>query len=432
MASSFDCLSVRPERALLDTCMTQQTVVIIGAGQAGLQVVATLREGRYEGRLVLVGDEPHAPYQRPPLSKGYLLGETPLEQVMLRPAQFFSQHAIELIQGKRAISVDRASRRVRFEDAFELEYDHLVLATGARNRPLQVPGADLQNVFYLRGLEEARALKAQLVAGKRVVVIGAGFIGLEFAASAIKHGLDVTVLDVADRPMARAVSRTMSAIFAREHAKLGMKLRFNTQVARLLGERGQVHAVETVEGQLLPADLVVIGIGVLPNVELAAGCQLTVDDGIVVDELMQTCDSNISAIGDVAAHVSAYSYGQRVRLESVQNAVDQARCVAARILGKAATYQAVPWFWSHQGPLALQMTGLPNLQCDEVVRGDPSGTACSVFSFHAGQLAYVESLNRAGDHILSRRLLGSRIALTPEQAADPGFELKSLLARAAR
>jgi 3-phenylpropionate/trans-cinnamate dioxygenase ferredoxin reductase subunit len=412
--------------------MTQPTVAIIGAGQAGLQLVASLREARYEGRLVLAGDEPHLPYQRPPLSKGYLLGDTALEQVTLRPAQFFTQHAIELVAGKRAVAIERARRQVRFEDGSVLAYDHLVLATGARNRLLRVPGVDLRNVFYLRSLEDASALKARMAASKNAVVIGAGFIGLEFAASAAKHGLDVTVLDVADRPMARAVSKTMSAIFAREHEKLGVKLSFNTEVKRLRGEQGQVVAVETVDGRLMPADLVVIGIGVIPNVELAAACDLPVDDGVLVDEVMLTRDPNISAIGDVASHKSAYSYGRRVRIESVQNAVDQARCVAARILGKPAAYQAVPWFWSNQGPLALQMTGLRQSDCEEIIRGDVAGTSVSVFSFHDGKLAYVESLNRASDHVISRRLLGGRVALTPAQAADPSFELKSLLAAQSR
>ncbi len=409
--------------------MTKPTVVIIGAGQAGLQVVASLREAKYEGKLVLIGDEPHAPYQRPPLSKGLLLGDTSVAQVTLRPEQFFTQHAIELIKGKPVIAIDRSRRLVAFEDDSVLHYDHLVLATGASNRPLKVPGSELGGIYYLRSLDEAVALKERMAPGKKAVVIGAGFIGLEFAASAAKHGLDVTVLDVADRPMARAVSKTMSSVFAREHEKMGVKLCFNSQVMHLLGGAdGNVRAVETVDGRVLPADLVVVGIGVIPNAQLAATAGLDVEDGVVVDELMLTSDPNISAIGDVASHVNDFSHGRRVRLESVQNAMDQARCVAARILGKPAAYQAVPWFWSNQGPLALQMTGYPAARCEEeVVRGDPAGTTFSVFSFHEGKLAYVESLNRAADHMLSRRLLAGRVAITPAQAADLSFELKSLL-----
>jgi 3-phenylpropionate/trans-cinnamate dioxygenase ferredoxin reductase subunit len=407
--------------------MSQSTVAIVGAGQAGLQLAASLREQRYEGRVVLIGDEPHAPYQRPPLSKGYLLGETDAGQISLRPAAFFDKFRIELITGKRVVAIDRTRRLVGLDDDSVIEYAQLVLATGARNRPLPVPGAELQNVFFLRTLDEAIALRAQLAAAKNAVVIGAGFIGLEFAAAAAKQGLGVTVLDIADRPMARAVSKTMSAIFAREHSKLGVRLLFDTQVLRLLGEQGSVRGLETVDGRVLAADLVVIGIGVIPNVELAATCELPIEDGIIVDELLQTCDPHISAIGDVAAHLNAYAQHRRTRLESVQNAADQARCVALRIVGKPAAYEALPWFWSHQGELKLQMAGLPSTGCEEVVRGDPSGVACSVFLFRDGQLVCVESLNRAADHMLARRLLANRVVVTPAQAADASFDLKSLL-----
>ena len=407
--------------------MTQPTIAIIGAGQAGLQLAVSLREQRHEGRVVLIGDEPHAPYQRPPLSKGYLLGDVDAAQVTLRPASFFSAHQIELIAGKRAVAVDRTRRRVGFEDGSAVEYDHLVLATGARNRPLPVPGAELGNVFFLRTLDEAIALRARMACAKNAVVIGAGFIGLEFAASAAKHGLDVTVLDIASRPMARAVSNEMASACALRHDEIGVRLLFNTQVMRLHGERGQVSSVETVDGRSLPADLVVIGIGVLPNIELAASCDLAIDDGIAVDELLQTSDPGISAIGDVAAHESRYASGRRIRLESVQNALDQARCVAARILGRPAAYEALPWFWSNQGKLHLQMTGLWSSDCEAVIRGDPSSASFSVYLFREGRLACVESLNRAADHMLARRLLTSRAAVTPQQAADTGFDLKSLL-----
>jgi 3-phenylpropionate/trans-cinnamate dioxygenase ferredoxin reductase component len=404
------------------------TVAIIGSGQAGLQVAVSLRELRYEGRVVLIGDEPHPPYQRPPLSKGYLLGEVSPGQVTLRPDAFFSKQQIELITGKRAVAIDRVRRMVGLEDDSVVEYDHLVLATGARNRPLPVPGTDLQNVFFLRTLDEAALLRARMAVAKNAVVIGAGFIGLEFAASARKHGLNVTVLDVADRPLARAVSKTMSAACSREHEKMGMRLLFETQVLRLLGENGAVTGVETVDGRILDTDLVVIGIGVIPNVELAATCDLTIEDGIVVDELLRTSDPHISAIGDVAAYTSDHGHGRRVRLESVQNAVDQGRCVAGHIVGRAAAYQALPWFWSHQGPLHLQMTGLSSIDCEEAVRGDPSSTSFSVYLFREGKLVCVESLNRPADHMLARRLLTRRVAVKPQQAADTNFDLKSLLA----
>jgi 3-phenylpropionate/trans-cinnamate dioxygenase ferredoxin reductase subunit len=406
--------------------MTQPTVAIIGSGQAGLQVAETLREQEFAGRIVLIGDEPHIPYLRPPLSKAYLLGESTEAQLALRPATFFAQHRIELIAGKRAVAIDRTRRLVALVDDSVIEYDHLVLATGARNRPLPVPGAQLRNVFFLRTLDEASVLRERMTTAKNVVVIGAGFIGLEFAAAARKQGANVTVLDVADRPMARAVSKTMSAIFAREHEKTGVHLMFNTQVMHLLGETS-VTAVETVDGKALPADLVVIGIGVIPNVELAATCDLPVENGVIVDELLRTCDPHISAIGDVAAYSNPYANGVRVRLESVQNACDQARNVAMRIVGRPASYDALPWFWSNQGSLKLQMAGLPGTGCEEVLRGDASGTKCSVFLFREGRLVCVETLNRPADHMLARRLLAQRIPVTSQQAADVTFDLKSLL-----
>ncbi len=407
--------------------MAQPTVVIIGAGQAGFQVAVSLREMHYDGRVVVIGDEPHAPYQRPPLSKIYLLGECTDEQLLLRPATYYAQHNIDLITGKRAVAIDRNRRKVALDDDTVIDYDHLVLAMGARNRPLPVPGADLPNVHFLRTLDEAAALKARLPDAKSAVVIGAGFIGLEFAASAKKQGLDVTVLDVADRPMARALSKTMSTVFAREHEKLGVKLRFKTQVMHLLGGPGGVTAVETVDGQVLPADMVVIGIGVIPNVDLAATCDLAIENGIVVDEFLQTNDPHISAVGDIAAHMNPYSPGTRVRLESIQNASDQARCVAARIMGHPAAYDALPWFWSTQGPLKLQMAGLPAPDCEEVFRGEPGASVCSVFLFRGDKLVCVETLNRPADHMLARKLIAQRLPVTPQQAGDLKFDLKSLL-----
>lgn len=409
--------------------MTSPTIVVLGAGQAGLQVAVSLRELRHPGRVVLIGDEPHGPYQRPPLSKGYLLGEVGLEQTLLRPAAFYAMHEIELITGKRAVAIDRARRLVALEDDAVVPYDQLVLATGARNRALPVPGADLQDVFYLRTLDEAARLRTRMATAKRVVVIGAGFVGLEFAASAAKQGLEVTVLDVADRPMARAVSRTLSTVCAREHERLGVRLLLETQVMRLIGDDRKVRGVETVDGRIFAADLVVVGIGVVPNVELAATCGLIVEDGVVVDEKLRTCDPHISAVGDVAAHPSMHAAGRTLRLESVQNAGDQARCVAARIMGQPAAYQALPWFWSTQGPLHVQMAGLRSSDCEEVVRGDANGSSLSVFLFREGRLVCVESLNRPADHMLARRILTGRVAVTPDEAADESLPLKSLLMR---
>lgn len=410
--------------------MSQQTVAIVGAGLGGFQVAAVLRDLQFPGRVVLVGDEPHAPYHRPPLSKSFMLGTTEESKLGMRPPTFYADKRIELITGKRAVAVDRAHCKLALEDDSVIEYDHLVLATGARNRPLPVPGTDLGGVHFLRTVGEARRLRASLASVKKVVVIGAGFIGLEFAASALESGVEVTVIEVADRPMARALSVPMSAVFARELTRMNVRLLFNTQVMRLIGAGARVTGVETVEGQLVPCDLVVIGVGVIPNVELAATCNLDVQNGIVVDEHLLTADSSISAVGDCAAHPSAHADGI-VRIESVQNATDQGRCVAGRIAGRPSRFTAVPWFWSDQGDLKLQIAGL-TAGCDRtVVRGDPTSTSCAVFCFRGERLLGVETVNRPADHMAARRLIANHVQLSAEQAADERFDLKQLAAAAA-
>ncbi len=407
--------------------MVDATVAVVGAGLAGFQVASALRDQHYPGRVVLVGDESHRPYHRPPLSKGYLLGSADDAAVDMRPATYYSDKQIELLTATRAATIDRTHRKLALDNGTVIDYHHLVLAVGARNRLLHVPGSDLAGVFYLRHLDEARALRAALGSVKRALVVGAGFIGLEFAAAAVKSGVEVTVLDVADRAMSRALSAPMSNLFVREHSRSGMRFAFNTQVKRLVGRAGKVVAVETVEGETLPGEIVVIGIGVIPNVELAASCNLDVRNGIVVDANLSTADPRISAVGDCAAHPNPYSTDGVVRLESVQNATDQARCVATRIAGKSLPYSAVPWFWSDQGALKLQIAGLTTGYDETAIRGDPSGTSCAVFCFRDGRLLGVETVNRPADHMVARRLVGARVALSPAQAADETIDLKKLI-----
>jgi 3-phenylpropionate/trans-cinnamate dioxygenase ferredoxin reductase component len=406
------------------------SVVIGGAGLGGFQVGAALREAGYAGRIVIVGDEPYQPYHRPPLSKAYLLGAADDDKVSMRPGNFYADKKIELIVGKQIVALDRGHHHVALDDDSVLEYGHFVFAVGARNRPLPVHGAQARGVYYLRTLDEARALKTALSTAKNAVVIGAGFIGLEFAAGAAKKGVNVTVIEVADRPMARALSPAIAGIFAREHTRNGVRFMFNSQVLHILSEGDSVAAVETVEHERVPADVVVIGIGVQPNVEVAAAAGLDVRNGIVVDDMLRTSDTDVSAIGDCAAHPNPFAGGACIRIESVQNATDQARCVAARLIGKPATYASVPWFWSDQGDLKLQIAGL-TMGCDEVVtRGDIAGTSCAAFCFKQGRLLGVETVNRPADHMVARRLIGHHVSLTPEQAGDEHFDLKAHLARA--
>ncbi|MDQ0347379.1 NAD(P)/FAD-dependent oxidoreductase [Ancylobacter vacuolatus] len=402
-------------------------ILILGAGQGGFQAAASLRDCGYEGRLVLVGDEPGLPYQRPPLSKAYMKSEAGIEQIELRAGAFYADHRIELVNA-RATAIDRAGQLVLLEGGAALPYAHLILATGARNRPLPVPGHDLAGVFYLRTLADADALRGKLDVARRVVVIGAGFIGLEFAAVARALGHEVTVLEGAGRVLARAVSPDMSAFFADAHAAMGTKLVLGAGVVGLKGEGGHVTGVETGDGTVHPADFVLVGIGVVPNVELAADAGLEVANGIVVDAHLATMDPAISGLGDAVAYPSRFA-GGNVRLESVQNAADQARSLAHRLTGKPAPFDAVPWFWSDQSDLKLQIVGLAAATDSAVLRGDPASRRFSVFRFRDGVLTAIESVNRPADHMLGRRLLAGTPAITPAQAGDESFELKSLLAK---
>lgn len=405
--------------------MTVESVVVVGAGQAGYQTAASLRQEGFEGRITLIGDEPGLPYQRPPLSKGYLLGTLTADAIRFRKPEWFEQQRIELVHD-RATAIDRTNRRVTLAGGDAVDYGHLVLATGAHNRVLPVPGADLDGVRGVRTLADADALLPRVKAAKNVVVAGAGFIGLEFAAVAAKLGAKVHVLELADRPMARAVSLPMSQLFREAHEANGLQFDFRQGLAAVHGASGAVQEVETTDGRRLPADLLVFGIGVLPNTQLAAEAGLAIENGIRVDANLLTSDPAISAIGDAALFPSVHADGASVRLESVQNAADQARLVAARIVGKpTAPYSAMPWFWSDQGDLKLQIAGLSNGHDETVVLGSPAERKVVVLCFRRQQLIAVETCNRAGDHMLARKLLARQPPLRPAEAAVPGFDLKA-------
>ncbi len=401
--------------------------IIIGAGQGGFQVAASLREHGYDAPIALIGDEGMLPYQRPPLSKAYLLGEMDAERLLLRPQAFYTTRGIELILDDRATAIDRAGCRVSLASGQTRAYDHLVLALGARNRTLPVAGADLDGVFYLRTRAEADAIHTRLLAAQSIVVVGAGFIGLELAAVASKLGKRVHVVEALERVMSRAVTPPLSEFYAQAHAAWGIELLLNARLQSIDGDNGSVAGIALADGRRIAAELVLVGIGIVPNVELAADAGLATANGIVVDARMATADPRISAIGDCAAFPDPAS-GALIRLESVQNAVDQGRCVAKRIAGAGEDYAAVPWFWSDQRDLKLQMVGLTG-GCDRtVLRGDPAARAFSVFCFRAGRLIGIELVNRAADHMFGRRLLAAGESITPEQAGDPGFDLKARLA----
>lgn len=408
--------------------MSVDRVVIVGSGQAGFEAAVSLRSHGFPGTITLVGDEPGVPYQRPPLSKAYLHCDPDRESIALRPAQYFDDHRITLACGKPAVRIDRNVRRVELIDGSAIDYDHLILATGARNRLLPVPGADLPGVHYLRTAEEAESLTASMKSCASLLVIGAGFIGLEVAAAARKKGLEVTVVEAMDRPMARALSEVMSDYFSTAHTEHGVDMRLSTGVKAIIEADGRAAGVTTTSGDVIRADAVVVGIGVVPNIELAAVANLPVDNGIVVDEYLRTPDANISAIGDCAAYPGTGATGL-VRLESVQNAVDQARCIAAQLTGAKTNYRSVPWFWSEQYESKLQMAGLTAGADTAVVRGSIDSGSFSIFCFLGTRLLGVESVNKPRDHMAARKILASGMPLTPEQAADTEFDLKLAIAR---
>jgi 3-phenylpropionate/trans-cinnamate dioxygenase ferredoxin reductase subunit len=406
--------------------MAQGTVVIVGAGHAGFQVAASLRQHGYGERICLINDEAHLPYQRPPLSKAYLKSEGRPDSLMFRPDKFYRDQNIELI-ADRAAAIDRPARRLQLASGANLDYGHLVLATGARNRLLDIPNANLVDVRYLRILDESEALRKRIASGQRVVVIGAGFIGLEFAATARIKGLEVDVVELGARVMARAVTAEISDFFQERHTAAGIRIHLGVQATAIEGDGANVTGVSLSDGRHVPADLVVVGVGVLPNVELAAEAGLQAASGIIVNEQLLTSDPNISAIGDCALFASP-RFGGSLRLESVQNATDHARCVAARLTGDAKTYDGQPWFWSDQGDDKLQIAGLTTGYDRVVVRGDRTQRSFSAFCYKAGRLVGIESINRASDHVFGRKILGMNRSIEPEQAGDMSFDLKAALA----
>ena len=397
-------------------------VVIVGGGQAGLEAAAALRTQGYEGSVTLVCQEPHAPYQRPPLSKDFLAGKQEAENLPLRALAFYAKHRIDLLLGESATEIHREAKRVHLSSGGSIEYDKLILAVGARNRPLPVPGAE--HALYLRTLDEAVVIKQRLASAHAAVVIGGGFIGLEVAAAASGAGKPVTVIEAQPRLMARAVSALLSDFFLHLHQGRGVEVVLNTGVAEIVAD-----AVILSDGRRVASDLVIAGIGVLANVDLAQAAGLEIGNGIFVDEFLRTNDPDIYAIGDCADHPNAFA-GGRARLESVQNAVDQAKCVASGITGQPLPYHAVPWFWTDQYDVRFQMVGLSGGHDQAVMRGSVEQSKFSVFYFKENRLLAVDSVNRFGDHIAARKILAAGTPVTPAEAADEAFDLKKLTAPA--
>jgi 3-phenylpropionate/trans-cinnamate dioxygenase ferredoxin reductase subunit len=399
--------------------------LIVGTGQAGFQTAASLRAEGFQEPITLIGEEPHIPYQRPPLSKGFPLGTQDLESIELRPRNFYQDHNINLLTGETVTAIDRTARLITLASGNRVSYSKLVLAVGARNRMLPVKGANLDGVLYLRFLDEALLLKERLKNAQHIVVIGGGFVGLELAAVASSLGKSVTVLEALPRLMSRVVAPIISEFYRELHSNRGVTILCGAHVSEIAGSGGAVREIVLSDGRRYPADLALIGIGVVPNIELARDAGLRISNGIAVDENLQTDDSDIFAIGDCAEHPCVF-VGSRIRLESVQNAADQAQSVAAAIAGRPNPYRALPWFWTDQFDIKLQMAGISQGHDRIVTRGSLETRKLSVFYFKENRPVAIDSINRPLDHMIGRKLLAAAIPLTPEQAADENVDLKKL------
>ena len=412
------------------TDAASSTAIIIGAGHAGGELAIALRNEGWEGRILLLGEEAHLPYHRPPLSKAYLAGSVEKSSLSIRPQMAYDKANVEFIGGVRVSRIDRANQRLELADGSQLAYDKLAIATGGRPRPLSVPNAAVAercaNFHYLRTLDDVEQIRAQLAPGKRLAIVGGGYIGLEVAASAIAQGLQVTVLEALPRVLQRVTAAELSAYYERKHREAGVDIRTGVQVADLEVTGDAVTAVLCADGSRLAADLVVVGIGLLANTELAAEAGLQVDNGILVDEHAQTSDPHIYAAGDCTNHPNAL-LGRRLRLESVPNALEQSRVAAANMAGKAKTYASVPWFWSDQYELKLKMVGLAEGFERLVLRGDPATDSFSAFYLKGDKVLAADTVNRPQDFIAAKRLVAEGIAVTDAQLADDSRPLKEQL-----
>lgn len=398
--------------------------VIIGAGQAGAQAAQSLRQAGFAGRIVMVGDEPNLPYQRPPLSKTYLQGELSADRLLLRPSAFFDKETIEVRTGVRALSIDRRAARIALSDGAALGYDRLLLATGAPPRKLTCEGSELAGIQYLRTIADSDALRPLLAGGGRLVIVGGGYIGLEVAAVARKCGLHVTLLEAMDRVLARVAGVALSSFYEDLHRAAGLDLRVQARVAGFEGN-GRVERVVLADGERIDCAAVLVGIGAAPATGLAQAAGLGVDNGVIVDEHAQTADPAIFAAGDVANFPSPL-FGRRMRLESVPNAIEQAKAAGAGMAGRLTVYDPVPWFWSDQYDVKLQTAGLGEGADRVVMRGDTAAKSFSLWSLCRGRLIAADCVNDPAAFATARRLIAAKASPAPERLADPAIDYKSL------
>ena len=403
-------------------------IVIIGAGHAGGTAAALLRQQGHAGPITLIGEEPIAPYQRPPLSKAFLKGEADAESLKLRPDDFYAEHDIDLRLGTRAEAIDRAGKRVTLEGGEEVAYDALILATGSVNRRLEIPGARAQDLLELRSHADGERLKATLGPGKRLVIIGGGYIGLEAAASARALGAEATIVELAPRVLARVACEELSSFFEAYHRSRGVEILTGAQVTGLEhGEDGGLAGARLADGRLIACDAVLVGVGAMACSALALDAGLDCQNGVVVDETARTSDPAIWAIGDVTWRPMPL-YGVRHRLESVPNALEQAKQAVAAILGRPAPMPEVPWFWSDQYDLKLQIAGVPFEADQRLVRGDPAAAKFAIFHLKGEVIHAVEAVNAPPEFMAGRLLIGQKKPIDRQKLADPSVSMKEVAA----
>lgn len=402
-----------------------RTFVVVGAGQAGGWTAKTLRDEGFDGRLVLIGDEAFPPYERPPLSKDALIGTAPVEKCYIWPPESWADLKVEFRPRTRVERIDRGKREVVLGGGGTIHYDRLMLATGTRPRPLPIPGADLGGIHYLRAIPDTLAIRAHLPTGGRALVVGGGWIGLEVAAAMRKLDIAVTVVELAGRLCARAATPALSEWLLELHRGHGVDVRLGSGVQRFEGDGRLARAILS-DGSAIDTTLAVVGIGVVPNVELASACGLAVENGIRVDEFGRTSDPDIFAAGDVTNHPNPFA-ARNVRLESWENAQNQAIAAARAMLDKGAPYAEVPWFWSDQYDANIQMIGVPDAWDDEATRGDPASGPFITFHVQAGRICAAVAVNNGRDLRFARRLMQMRKPVALADLADPDVKLQNLL-----
>ena len=404
--------------------MQKLKAVIIGASHAAAQLSVSLRQEGWDGEIIMIGDEPHLPYHRPPLSKTFLSGDKSIQDLLIRPAAFYAKQQIQFIHS-HVVSIDRERKILDLADGSQISYDKLALCTGARVRKLDIEGSDLKGVYYVRNAADIEAIQQHIQSAKHAVMIGGGYIGLETAASLRKQGIQVSLLETASRILQRVTAPELSEFYTRVHQAQGVSIYHNMTITRIVGTT-QVEGVLCADGKTIPADFVIVGIGVQPNIELAQAVGIEVDNGIGIDAYGRTNDPDIVAAGDCTSHFNVH-YQRQLRLESVPNANEQAKVAAATFCGKSKPYSALPWFWSDQYDIKLQIAGLNHGYDQLVIRGDlQNSNSFAAFYFKNKQLIAADCINRPLEFMLSKKIINDNIQIDPAQFADESIDLKQL------